>query len=68
MHPLARHCHIEVGLAFRDFSRNYWKSTDVADINPARTDPGGGWSPVAMERPAQAGGLPGDIVVKRVHS
>jgi hypothetical protein len=27
----------------------------VADINPARTDPGGGWSPVAMERPAQAG-------------
>jgi hypothetical protein len=28
---------------------------DVADINPARTDPGGGCSPVAMERLAQAG-------------
>jgi hypothetical protein len=41
----------------------------VADINPARTDPSGDWSPVAMERPAQAGRLPpGDIVVERVHS
>jgi hypothetical protein len=28
---------------------------NVADINPARTDPGCGWSPVAMDRPAQAG-------------
>ena len=27
----------------------------VADINPARTDPGGGLSPMVMERPAQAG-------------
>ena len=25
------------------------------DINPARTDPGGGWYPVSMDQPAQAG-------------
>jgi hypothetical protein len=32
---------------------------DVADINPARVDPGGDWSPVAMDRPAQAGARAG---------
>jgi hypothetical protein len=32
-----------------------FENWNVAGINPARTDPGGGWSPMAMERPAQAG-------------
>jgi hypothetical protein len=46
--PCARgHCHVAIGRAFGN--RN------GADINPARTDPGGGCSPVAMDRPAQAG-------------
>ena len=33
------------------------------DIDPARTNPGGDWSPLEMDRPTQAGRLPGDIVV-----
>ena len=32
---------------------------NVADINPARAVPGGGWSPVAVDRPAQAGAFAG---------
>src|ERR1700730_4949391 len=45
--PCARgHWHVAIGRAFGN--RN------VADINPTRTDPRGGWA-VAMERPPQAG-------------
>jgi hypothetical protein len=42
----------------RTSSRSFG-NRNVVDIDPARTNPGGDWSSLEMDRPTQAGRLPG---------
>ena len=53
----------------RAFARCHWAGVWEPEYRGHyRTDPGGGWSPMAMERPLRLRRLPGEFVVERVHS